>query len=103
MHPSEDWAETWAHYLHLVDTLETARSFGLALKLRPASDAPSQPPVAVRRLDPRSFDDLVSGWYPLTIALNGLNRSMGLPDPYPFVLAPPALEKLRFVHQVICC
>jgi hypothetical protein len=50
MHPWEDWAETWAHYLHMVDTLETARSFGLALKPRPASDAPSQPPVAVPRL-----------------------------------------------------
>ena len=102
MHPWEDWAETWAHYLHMVDTLETARSFGLALKPRPASDAPAEPPVAVRRLDPRSFDGLMTGWFPLTIAMNGLNRSMGLPDPYPFVLAPPAVEKLRFVHDVCC-
>jgi len=31
-HPWEDWAETWAHYLHMVDTLETARSLGLALR-----------------------------------------------------------------------
>ena len=23
-HPWEDWAETWAHYLHMVDLLETA-------------------------------------------------------------------------------
>src|SRR6185295_3152587 len=110
MHAWEDWAETWAHYLHMVDTLETARSFGLALRPRPASeDAPAQPPVAVRRLDPHSFDDLVRGWLPLTIAMNSLNRSMGLPDPYPFVLGEPALEKLRFVHTVIeetrsvCC
>jgi hypothetical protein len=105
MHPWEDWAETWAHYLHMVDTLETARSYGLALRPRPASDVP-RPPVSVRRLDLRSFDDLITGWIPLTTALNCLNRSMGLPDPYPFVLAEPALEKLRFVHDVIedaCC
>jgi hypothetical protein len=23
-HPWEDWAETWAHYLHIMDMLETA-------------------------------------------------------------------------------
>ena len=28
-HPWEDWAETWAHYLHIVDSLETAGAFGL--------------------------------------------------------------------------
>ena len=109
MHPWEDWAETWAHYLHMVDTLETARSYGLALKARPIPDGPAQPALAVRRLDPHSFEDLVSAWLPVTIALNSLNRSMGLPDPYPFVLGEPALEKLRFVHTVIeetrsvCC
>ena len=26
-HPWEDFAETWAHYLHIIDTLETARAF----------------------------------------------------------------------------
>src|SRR5262249_4895596 len=102
MHPWEDFAETWAHYLHMVDTLETARSFGLALRPRPVSDAPPAPSVAVRRLSLRSFDALMTGCFPLTIAMNGLNRSMGLPDPYPFVLAPPAVEKLRFVHDVCC-
>ena len=101
VHPWEDWAETWAHYLHMADTLETARAFGLALRPRPVADLPAGPPVEVRRLDLHSFDDLVSGWMPLTVALNGLNRSMGLPDPYPFVLAEPALEKLRFVHDVV--
>jgi hypothetical protein len=55
-----------------------------------------------RSRGPRSFDDLVSGRFPLTIAVNGLDRSMGLPGPYPFVLAPPAVEKPRFVHEVCC-
>jgi hypothetical protein len=33
--------------------------------------------------------------------LNNLNRGMGLPDAYPFVLSAPAIEKLRFIHDVI--
>ena len=31
-HPWEDWAETWAHYLHIMDTLETAHYLGLSLE-----------------------------------------------------------------------
>lgn len=96
MHPSEDWAETWAHYLHMIDTLETARAYGLSL--RPDFVAP---PLVAQRLDPRSFQDLLAGWFPLTLAMNSLNRSLGLPDPYPFVFSGAAVEKLRFVHEVV--
>ncbi|MBE0506609.1 MAG: putative zinc-binding peptidase [Marinospirillum sp.] len=101
MHPWEDWAETWAHYLHLLDTLETAWHFGLS----------SQPPLPgaqqlafVQRVNPYlvvDFDLLIDAWLPLTAALNNLNRSMGHEDVYPFVLAPAAINKLRLVHQVI--
>jgi hypothetical protein len=100
MHPWEDWAETWAHYLHMVDTLETAQSYGLALKPRPIGGAVSET-VATGRMHFNDFDDLVSAWVPLTVALNSLNRSMGLPDLYPFVLADRVISKLRFVHRVI--
>ena len=99
MHPWEDWAESWAHYLHMVDTLDTARSFGLAL--RPETPAGGTLQVGARRLDFNDFDGLARAWFPVTVALNGLNRSMGLPDLYPFVLSTPALEKIRFVHEVV--
>jgi hypothetical protein len=104
MHPWEDWAESWAHYLHMIDTSETAHSFGLAT--RPASAgggkrAVEALEVKTRRLDFDDFDDLVGAWVPLTVALNSLNRSMGLPDLYPFVLSEPALAKIRFVHEVV--
>jgi hypothetical protein len=99
MHPWEDWAESWAHYLHMVDTLDTARSFGLAL--RPEVPSSGKLQVGARRLDFNDFDGLARAWFPVTVALNGLNRSMGLPDLYPFVLSDPALEKIRFVHEVI--
>ena len=103
MHPWEDWAETWAHYLHIVDTLGTARSYGIALK--PEATGLTLPPadlrVNARRVDFEDFDDLITAWIPLTVALNSLNRAMGLPDLYPFVLSERAIQKLRFVHDVI--
>jgi hypothetical protein len=102
MHPSEDWAETWAHYLHMVDTLETARSYGLVLRPRPVGGGAAElGDVRARRLDFDDFDDLIGAWVPLTVALNSLNRSMGLADAYPFVLTRQAITKLRFVHDVI--
>jgi hypothetical protein len=103
MHPWEDWAETWAHYLHIVDTLETARSYGIALrpKLEGLREVPGDLRLKSRRLDFDDFEDLVAGWIPLTLALNSLNRGMGLPDLYPFVLSERAIQKLRFVHDVV--
>lgn len=100
MHPWEDWAETWAHYLHIFDTLETARAYGLSLK--PIREAGAREGgLAARRLDLHSFEDMIDGWIPLTVALNSLNRSMGLKDGYPFVLTTNAIEKLKFVHGVV--
>jgi hypothetical protein len=103
MHPWEDWAETWAHYLHMVDTLGTARSYGMALRPEPAgaSRSPTDMVVTARRVDFDDFEDLIGAWLPLTLALNSLNRGMGLSDIYPFVLSRRAIEKLRFVHDVI--
>jgi hypothetical protein len=100
MHPWEDWAETWAHYLHMVDTIETARSFGLVLQPKPVRAAP-EPPVSARSVKFEEFDQLIAAWIALTVALNTLNRSMGLPDLYPFVLSERAIAKLRFVHETI--
>jgi hypothetical protein len=84
----------------MVDTLETARSFGLAIR-PPALKEGDELKVRTQRLDFEDVDDLLTAWAPLSIALNALNRSMGLPDAYPFVLSDPAVKKLRFVHAVI--
>jgi hypothetical protein len=101
MHPWEDWAESWAHYLHMVDTLDTARSFGLALRPQAGRADRHKLEVGMRRMDFDDFDDVKAAWVPLTVALNSLNRSMGLPDSYPFALAEAAVEKFRFVHEVV--
>jgi len=96
-HPWEDWAETWAHYLHMVDTMETAGQFGLGSGV-PEPLRSSQMPMP-RGQD--AFDQFMLGWMDLTIALNALNRSMGLADAYPFSISPRVQDKLRFVHQVL--
>ena len=97
-HPWEDFAETWAHYLHIVDTLETASVFGL--HERPGGSRKG----AASWFDPYAdepFERIIEAWLPLTFAVNSLNRSMGQPDLYPFVLAPPTIEKLAFVHRLV--
>ena len=101
MHPWEDWAETWAHYLHMIDTLETANDFDFSLAgIKIANPIPSNE-IHDQVFIASSFTHLFDNWCQLTKALNGLNRSMGLDDAYPFVISITALDKLRFVHEVI--
>ncbi|MDO3386495.1 putative zinc-binding metallopeptidase [Gilvimarinus sp. SDUM040013] len=86
-HPLEDWAETWAHYLHILDTLDTAIHFKLVEPLQKNG-----------RVD---AGEAIEQWLALSVKLNALNRSMGLPDAYPFVITPKITEKLKLIHRVI--
>lgn len=84
-HPAEDWAETWGHYLHLYDALETAASQGL-------SDVnPAEMTMAER----------IVAWQGLSISINEVNRSIGRGDAYPFVISPTVAKKLELVDTVI--
>jgi hypothetical protein len=99
-HPWEDFAETWAHYIHIVDALETARSYGINVSaefkyMAHRVDGKFDPYAAP------SIEDLIGAWVPLTVAINGVNRSMGQPDLYPFVLSNPVVAKLRYVHDLL--
>ena len=99
-HPWEDWAETWAHYLHMRDTLDTAVSFGLAPD-RVDVDARQYDASVLQGgplVDPQGFMAMLNAWTRLTGVLNELSRSMGLPDFYPFVLSDTVVRKLHFVH-----
>jgi hypothetical protein len=98
-HPWEDWAETWAHYLHMIDTLDTAFACGVTVK--PKKQGEPELVLEERPLRIASFDEMMTDWFALTYVLNSLNRSVGMPDPYPFALSPPVVEKLHFVHGVI--
>jgi hypothetical protein len=97
-HPWEDWAETFAHYLHIRDTLQTADAEGVSIA--PGTPDPSGRPTT-RASEADGFDVIVERWLPLARAINCVNRSMGLVDLYPFVLGPLVLDKLRFVHEAV--
>jgi hypothetical protein len=104
IHPWEDWAETWAHYLHMVDTLGTAMSFGLKPEsiAMPFDCFGPQTLYPSRHGDSDRFLSFVNSWLKLTAVMNELCRSMGQPDFYPFALPTAAVTKLHFVHQVVC-
>jgi hypothetical protein len=95
MHPLEDFAEVFAHFLHITDTLQTAAAYGVML------------PAGLPVRDPRALaaastaDVISSAWIPLAKGLNQINRSMGRPDLYPFVLGPAVIAKLAFVAQLV--
>lgn len=113
-HPWEDWAETWAHYLHLIDLLETAANYQIAFTLQSPEG-----PMTVQCLDPydamagltASHDvtaapaaglvELFNQGMGVSLVLNSLNRSLGQEDAYPFVLTTPVLDKLTFVHEIV--
>lgn len=101
MHAWEDWAESWAHYLHMTDTLETAVGCGMSLSPHRPDEPVLSPDLVLRGSRPDSFDQTIERWFSVTYVLNNLNRGMGMPDNYPFVLSAPALEKLRFIHEVV--
>jgi hypothetical protein len=102
-HPWEDWAETWAHYLHMRDGMDTAAGFGFEAsdidmdRVPYTSDALWNP----RLPGAQSYLDFVNNWLRITAVLNELSASMGERDFYPFVLPYPAVAKLQLVHEIV--
>jgi hypothetical protein len=101
MHPWEDWAETFAHYLHIRDALQTSAAHGLRVE---GPDIPTTDEAPLRA-EPGAADGdvraLLDAWLPLTYALNAMSRSMGASDLYPFVISPPVQDKLALVHRLV--
>lgn len=83
----------------MIDTLETAHACGLSL--RPSKAREPKMLLAAPPLKTDSFEQILTDWIALTYVLNSLNRSVGMPDAYPFKLSTPLQEKLRFVHLVV--
>jgi hypothetical protein len=98
MHPWEDWAETFAHYLHLRDALQTAAAQGLRVD-GPDIAVTDVAPLSAEPIVEASFRELLDAWLPLAYALNAMSRSLGARDVYPFVITRPVQAKLAFVHE----
>ncbi|MFT6165313.1 MAG: hypothetical protein ACJA1T_001444 [Zhongshania aliphaticivorans] len=107
MHPYEDWAETWAHYMHIMDTLETAKNFSITGSITgDAADAEETDELNLPQdsqffYSQTSITSVLDAWMEFSVILNSLNRSMGMNDAYPFVLSQPVRKKLSFVHHAI--
>ena len=107
MHAYEDWAETWAHYMHIMDTLETAKHFSITgstsastVETEEVEDL-SLPQDVYFFSGQTSINSILDTWIDFSVILNSLNRSMGLNDAYPFVLTKPVRTKLSFIHHAI--
>ncbi len=100
-HPWEDFAETWAHYLHIVDTLEMASEFGMTI--HPSLDRIGglTTSLSFDPYEPGSFDPIIAAWLPFVFAINSVSRTMGSRDLYPFVLSPAVIRKLGFIHKLV--
>ena len=101
MHPFEDWAETFAHYLHIRDALQTSIAYGVTVTGPHIATSEQAPLYSYPAAAADGIQGLLDAWLPLTYALNALNRSMGADDVYPFVLAPAVIQKLDFIHQAV--
>jgi hypothetical protein len=102
MHPWEDFAEVFAHYLHITDTLQTAAATGLeidgSITISALDDDLDRP-----RLDYSGtpMSEVLHVWHVFTLAFNEINRSMGMQDVYPFTLSPVVEKKLAWVHDLV--
>lgn len=100
-HPWEDWAETFAHYIHMVDALDTAEAEGMEPRAAGLKLGALWPFRSYDLYRDEGFAELMARWIPLTLALNSMSRSIGNADFYPFVIPAAAYDKLAFVHRVI--
>ena len=100
MHPWEDFAETFAHYLHITGTLQTAAAVGIHLdaavtNLRDTDVVPRE------SYEDEPIQGLLNDWEWMSEAFNRINRSMGFGDLYPFDLVLPVRHKLGFIHEIV--
>ena len=101
MHPWEDFAECFAHYLHITDTINTAREAGLILIADRARVALPRDIIPLASYADAPIEQLLYDWKWLALFFNRINTAMGKSPLYPFEIPPPVIRKLGFVHKVI--
>lgn len=101
MHPWEDFAESFAHYLHITDSLATAAAGGLVLQASRVEGLVADDVVPRASYQDTPMSQMLSDWRWLSLLFNRVNQAMGKGDLYPFTLTEPVQRKLDFVHRVV--
>ncbi len=101
MHPWEDFAECFAHYLHISDVMSTAAVGGMTLRPEPIAGRQDAAVVPRASYPEDGFDDMMDDWHWVSLLFNRVNRAMGKDDLYPFDIVEPVRRKLAFVHRVV--
>ena len=101
MHPWEDFAECFAHYLHITDTMDSSREAGMVLHADRVRFAASRDIAPLESYDNASIERLLFDWRWISSFFNRINAAMGKGPLYPFDIPPAVVDKLGFVHRVI--
>jgi hypothetical protein len=101
MHPWEDFAECFAHYLHITDTIDTSREAGMVLHADRVRFAAPGDVMPLESYADVPVERLLSDWHWLSLLFNRANTAMGKNPMYPFEISPAVVTKLGFVHRVI--
>ena len=101
MHAWEDWAESWAHYMHMMDMLETSYSFGIEIDPELKKVTSLDVSCDFDPYEGADIEKIIKHYLPLTYVVNSLNRSMGHQDAYPFIVSEPVIKKFKFIHKVV--
>jgi hypothetical protein len=101
MHPWEDFAECFAHYLHITDTIDTARDAGMVLYADRVHFAAPRDIVPLESYAREPVERLLFDWHWMSLFFNRVNFAMGKGALYPFDIPPAVVKKLGFVHGVV--
>ena len=101
MHPWEDFAECFAHYLHITDTIDTSREAGMVLQADRVRFSAPRDIVPLESYDDVPVERLLFDWRWMSLFFNRVNTAMGKNPLYPFDIPEPVVAKLGFIHRVI--
>lgn len=101
MHPWEDFAECFAHYLHIADTIDTSREAGMVLHADRVRFSAPRDAAPLESYADAPIERLLYDWRWISLFFNRVNTAMGKDPLYPFEIPPPVVAKLGFVHRVI--
>ena len=97
MHPWEDFAECFAHYLHITDTIDTSREAGMVLRADLVRFSAPRDIAPLESYDDVPIERLLFDWRWMSLFFNRVNTAMGKNPLYPFEIPATGSRQAR-VH-----